>query len=517
MELRDKKLKCGDWNCAFGKSNSKSLILIVLFLAASMPFVLRAQSGVTITFTSLSTEGEFEPTDSIIVKNLDRGWTETLYYPDTVYHLMIGDDVPDYTSGCGLEVAPNPFDGITTVTLTVVEPGDAVFEIMDLAGRVLDKLHVMSLPAGTHSFRVSIAVPGVYLLVARIGGKALSLKMLNTHTGGGNVIEYCSFVKSYPNESLPEKSVPKATSSHPFQLGDRMCYVGHASWRASKAVIQAQSESEELTLVLPTFCTATAQHPAQNDASFHGNGYNGANDGLETVVNGRIDSVTDYEGNEYPVVRIGSQCWLAENLRCTHSPRGHLTLCVNNTSYVGAYYYNYSSPTIPTEDRGLFYNWAAAMDTTTADITPTFTNRRGICPKGWHVPSDEEWTTLTDYVRGQADFWCGDTNAKISKALSIPRNWFASNYGDDCFVGNLPEYNNATGFSAFPSGKAGDCDNDYVVISQVQREVYFWSSTSCNAYRPAAFVRRILYSGSNVERFYICKKIGISVRCLRDE
>ena len=493
MELRDKKLKCGDWNYAFGKSNSKSLILIVLFLATSMPFVLRAQSGVTITFTSLTTEGEFEPTDSITVKNLDRGWTETLYYPDTVYHLMIGDDVPDYTSGCGLEVVPNPFDGITTVILTVVEPGDAVFEIMDLAGRVLDKLHVMSLPAGTHSFRVSIAVPGVYLLVARIGGKALSLKMLNTHTGGGNVIEYCSFVKSYPNESLPEKSVPKATSSHPFQLGDRMCYVGHASWRASKAVIQAQSESEELTLVLPTFCTATAQHPAQNDASFHGNGYSGANDGLETVVNGRIDSVTDYEGNEYPVVRIGSQCWLAENLRCTHSPRGHLTLCVNNTSYVGAYYYNYSSPTIPTEDRGLFYNWAAAMDTTTADITPTFTNRRGICPKGWHVPSDVEWNEMLVIAGGGYITLAGE-------ALKSQGGWLSNENTTD-----------ALGFSAVPVGY----ENYEGVFKNMNKYVDFWSSTDIEDGYAYVLMLRSEYDEAHLE--YGGKDDAVAVRCVRNE
>ncbi len=516
MGFRAENLKYGNGNYAFGNSKSKSLILIILFVVASMPFVLRAQSGVTITFTSLTTEGEFEQTDSIIVKNLDRGWTETLYYPDTVYHLMIGDDVPDYTSGCGLAVVPNPFDGITTVTLTVAEPGDAVFEIMDLSGRVVDMLHMMSLHAGTHTLRVSIAAPGVYLLVARIGGRTLSQKMMNTHAGGGNAIEYCSFVESYHNKSLLEKSVPKATSSHPFQLGDRMCYVGYASWRASKAVIQEQSESEELTLVLPTFCTATSQHPAQNTASFHGNGYNGANDGLETVVNGRIDSVTDYEGNEYPVVRIGSQCWLAQNMRCTHSPRGYLTISVNYTDYVGAFYYNYSSPTIPVEDRGLFYNWAAAMDTTTAYITPTFTNRRGICPKGWHVPSDAEWTTLTNYVSSQADFWCGDTNVNISKALAGPKNWFGWSYGDDCDVGNAPEYNNATGFSAFPSGHAGDCDHEYVIISQVQREVSFWSSTSYYGYYPNAYYCRMLNSTSEVEHFYLCKKMGISVRCLRD-
>lgn len=493
------------------------MAVCVLFLAASLPFHSQAQDDVTLTFTCRTTMGEFVQPDSITVMNLDRGWTETLYYPDTVYHLMIGDDVPVYTLGCSIAVSPNPFEGSTTLILTVGEPGDAVFEITDLTGRVVDRLYATSLLAGTHIIRVSLASPGAYLFSARIGEKIISQKMMNTRSGGRNAIEYGGLDETRLGTQLVGKSNIKANSSHAFQLGDKMSYVAHSLWHSSKAVVREQQGSEDFTLILPALCESTSQHPLQNGSAFHGNGYNGADDGLETAVNGRIVSVTDYDGNEYPVVRIGSQCWLAQNMRCTHSPRGHLMDGGNVLSNTGAFYYNYSSLTVPFEARGLFYNWAAAVDTTRADISPTFTNRRGICPLGWHVPSDAEWTTLTDYVSGQNEYWCGDTNINIAKALAVPDFWPGWGYGDDCDVGNAPENNNATGFSLFPAGIAGQCyDSDIAVISQVQQIAFLWTSTSQYGYYPYAYVRRLLNAAPYVEHFYTCKRIGISVRCLRD-
>lgn len=492
-------------------------VVFALTVLVGLSSPLGAQNNsVTVTFTCRTMTGEFLQPDSITVINLDRGWTETLYYPDTVYHLMVGDDVPEHTSGCGLSVTPNPFDGTATAIFTVAEPETVVFEITDLAGRVLETLPALSLQPGNHTLHLSLAAPGVYLLVARIDGKTLSSKMTNTRAAGRNAIEYSGVAEPYCSSTIRTGSVPKAISSHPFQLGDRMRYVGHASWRASKAVTREQNASEDLTLLLPAFCASSSQHPVQDGNSFYGNGYNGANDGLETVVDGMIVSVTDYEGNSYPVVRIGSQCWLAKNLRCTHSPKGYLTTNGNVLSDAGAFYYNYSAPAVPTEERGQIYNWAAAMDTTTANVGGNLTNRRGICPAGWHVPSDAEWTTLTDYLGSQTDYWCGDTNQNVAKSLAVSKYWHNWSYGDDCVVGNAMEENNATGFSVVPAGYVGGCDTHVASFGDVQRSAYFWSSTTNDSYYPSAFLRRLMNATPYVDRFSYCKIAGASVRCLRD-
>lgn len=513
MKKKMSNLGFGDRDFAFGKAIFKCVVLCVLFLEILVPFSLQAQNdSVTLTFTCRTTAGEFVQPDSITVVNVDRNWKETLYYPDTIYHLVVRDDeddVPLHTSGCSLVATPNPFYGTTTVTLALEEPGTAVLEITDLAGRVIEMSHATFLSAGIQSLRVSLSSPGVYLLVARIGRKTLSCKMMNTGAGDENTIEYGGMIEANPGTFLQRKSFPKATSSHPFQLGDQMRYVAHASWRNSKAVTREQAESEDLTLVLPAFCTSTSQHPAQTDSSFHGNGYNGADDGLETVVNGRIVSVTDYEGNEYPVVRIGSQCWTARNMRCTHSPKGYLTFGGNQTSNVYPYYYSYSAPAFPSDELGVLYNWVGAMDTTMS-VSASFSTRRGICPKGWHVPSDANWTTLVNYLGGQADYWCGDTNVNTAKALACTKYWQYVNNGDVCAVGNAMVDNNATGFSAFPAGVV----NESGVYGSVQHLANFWSSSSYVS--SSAYLYYMRFSDSGLYRYIGGKIKGNSVRCIRN-
>ena len=110
-------------------------------------------------------------------------------------------------------------------------------------------------------------------------------------------------------------------------------------------------------------------------------------------------TVEDHQHNVYHTVQIGTQCWTRENMRCTTSPKGNLTMMGSEYSYDQPYYYNNTSTStnynIPLEDRGMYYNWAGAMDTvfaSTDNRNVSFEGRRGICPEGWHVPSDAEWT-----------------------------------------------------------------------------------------------------------------------------
>ncbi|MBR4638494.1 MAG: fibrobacter succinogenes major paralogous domain-containing protein, partial [Bacteroidales bacterium] len=134
-------------------------------------------------------------------------------------------------------------------------------------------------------------------------------------------------------------------------------------------------------------------------------------------------TVEDHQQNVYHTVQIGTQCWTRENMRCTTSPKGNLTMGSEN-SYDQPYYYNNTSTSanynIPLEDRGMYYNWAGAMDTvfaSTDNRNVSFEGRRGICPEGWHVPSDAEWTTLTEYVSN--NHACNDNSEYNAKALAI--------------------------------------------------------------------------------------------------
>jgi len=236
-------------------------------------------------------------------------------------------------------------------------------------------------------------------------------------------------------------------------------------------------------------------------------------------------TVTDHEGNVYATVQIGDQCWMRDNLRTTTSPStGTYLIPASGTGYTftgkQARWYNNDSTTYAPMNYGLLYNWNAAVDTfntaygetnisSNNAVSVTFSgHRRGICPAGWHLPSDAEWTQLTDYVSSQSEYTCSGNSSYIAKALASTEGWNTST--NSCAVGNNQGSNNATGFSAVPAGYCNGSSFGGVGLS-----AHFWSSTQVNS--GDAWYRYLYYLNANAGRYYNGKYNGFSVRCLRDE
>lgn len=234
-------------------------------------------------------------------------------------------------------------------------------------------------------------------------------------------------------------------------------------------------------------------------------------------------TATDHEGNVYNTVLIGNQCWTKENMRCTTSPSTGTTILEvypNGTSYTGkkAYYVNGNS--YNTTSYGLLYNWNAAVDTFNTAYGETSTNsnssnavsvaftshRRGICPEGWHVPSDAEWTQLINYVSSKSRYQCGSTGGSIAKALADTTGW--NIYSIPCTMGNDLSANNATGFSALP---AGAYFGSFYYFGDAAD---FWSTTSI--YSNSAYYKYLYYDYAGVYQDLGNIYCGISVRCLMD-
>lgn len=292
---------------------------------------------------------------------------------------------------------------------------------------------------------------------------------------------------------------------NPFDLGDQMEYVGFAMQNGTEVesdhVMQVQDASQTVVLTFP----------------------NSQSDGLPCPA---TPTVTDHEGNVYATVHIGDQCWMRENLRTTTSPStGTYLIPPAGTSYTftgkQAFWYNNDSATYAPLNYGLLYNWNAAVDTfntaygetsvntsSSNAVLVNFTgNRRGICPAGWHLPSDAEWTQLTDYVGSQSEYTCGGNSSWIAKALASTEGW--NTYTGSCTVGNDQTMNNASGFSAVPAGLCYGSSFDYAGSN-----AYFWSSTERSSY--GAWGRNLGYSYADVGRGSDLKYCGRSVRCLRD-
>lgn len=211
-------------------------------------------------------------------------------------------------------------------------------------------------------------------------------------------------------------------------------------------------------------------------------------------------STVTYDGVTYNTVQIGDQCWLKENLRTTKYNDGtSITNITNNSTWAsttsGAYCC-YSNNTSNCTTYGALYNWYAV-------------NTGKLCPSGWHVPSDAEWTTLTNYLSANSTYWCGSNSSYIAKSLASTTSWNSST--TTCAVGNNLSANNSTGFSALPGGSRYSSDGSFYDFGY---DGYWWSSTEYDG--SDAWLRNLWYNNANVNRYNDIKSYGFSVRCLRD-
>ena len=216
---------------------------------------------------------------------------------------------------------------------------------------------------------------------------------------------------------------------------------------------------------------------------------------FSTAFNCGVTILTDCDSNTYNTVQVGTQCWMKENLRTTKYADG--------TTVDRWYYPGHDSSNITTY--GLLYLWETVMgNSSSSSSNPS--RVQGICPIGWHVPNDEEWTQLTDYVSSQSQYVCGSNNSYIAKALADTTGWRSQISG--CSVGATSSNNNATGFSALPAGDEG-------VYINFGSDAYFWSATECSS--SYAWSRSLSYTSAVVSRYCAGIGYGYSVRCLRDD
>lgn len=206
--------------------------------------------------------------------------------------------------------------------------------------------------------------------------------------------------------------------------------------------------------------------------------------------------ITDIDGNVYTTVRIGTQCWMKENLKATRDADGNA---------IARYCYK-DDPSNCNVYGGL-YTWTTAMNGAASSNTIP-SGVRGICPDGWHLPGDAEWTALTNYVSSQSGFLCNANTSYIGKALAAQTNWQTST--TTCAVGNNLTLNDATGFSGLPGGLRGSSG----FFSDVGYNSYWRTSTEGSSYD--AWGRHLYCNHPGVYRYDNDKEVGMSVRCLRD-
>lgn len=199
-------------------------------------------------------------------------------------------------------------------------------------------------------------------------------------------------------------------------------------------------------------------------------------------------SCVDYDGNVYETVQIGNQLWMAENLKTTRYLNGDEIIFINNNS-----------------------NWD---NYTTGHYAVN--DERGICPDGYHIPSDEEWSELVVYLDPTANPYAVDhdeLHTEIAGGFLKDTGTIQGNNGfwEEPNLGAT----NESGFSALPSGLTNDENgNSDQMGYYLGYLAWFWTSTEIDD--ELAWSRELFSMAPSIHRHSLTKNYGISVRCISD-
>lgn len=199
----------------------------------------------------------------------------------------------------------------------------------------------------------------------------------------------------------------------------------------------------------------------------------------------KVETVTDIDGYIYEVLEIGNQFWMIDNLRVSRYRNGDLIPVEHDNENwdnlkIGACC-NYENNHEYYEEYGKLYNWYAVDD------------NRGLAPEGWHIPSNEEWQILIDYLGGNEI-----AGGKLKEAGS--KHWGIEN----------KDATNESDFCAIPGGDR----SFHGSFTHIGSHGYWWSSSEVTS--GSAKCKIIGYCYNNISDFCLNKSAGLSIRCIKD-
>jgi uncharacterized protein (TIGR02145 family) len=215
--------------------------------------------------------------------------------------------------------------------------------------------------------------------------------------------------------------------------------------------------------------------------------------------------VMDFEGNVYNTVTIGSQCWFVENLKSTRYRNGDPIFTETDINAwaaltIGAYCWYNNEETTYKAAYGALYNWYAVNDT------------RSICPTGWHVPTDGEWTVLENYLSINGYNYDNSIGGnKFALSLTTATGWNPSDIPGAVGNTDYPEKINITGFTGLPGGVR---DANQLIYGSFGNYGMWWTSSEYN--NSLAWDRGLATDFSSLGRLNVLKTHGFSIRCVKD-
>ena len=402
---------------------------------------------------SFTGSGVSSTIDSVRVENLTQS-KNLVINGNVVLHLTgvitgIGTAIDDETRR--LVFYPNPMKDDARMKFILPEPGEAIITIYDLSGRkIVEKQDLLS--KGQHIYRIQSVGEGLYLVKIISGGYSFSGKLICSGSQNKNArIEYENTITAQNKQS--DLKGTDAETLMEYHTGDRLKITG-ISGIYRNVIVDVPTESKTITF--------------------------------------NFFSCTDGDGNNYPISKIGTQIWMAENLKTTkYNDKTAIPNVTDDSEWAGLttpawcwYNNNIGNKNV----YGALYNWYVVK---TAKL----------CPSGWHVPTDAEWHQLVlsldpDAVLSQAESEIAGNKLKEEGT----KHWASPNTGAT----------NESGFTALPGGNR-------------RYDGLFSGPTGNGNWRTASeydstrvWYRYMFYYSGYVYRNISNKQAGYSVRCIRN-
>jgi uncharacterized protein (TIGR02145 family) len=418
----------------------KLLVLIAVFFSLEV----NAQNYL-ISFAGTGASGSVS---SVKVENLTAGTSTTLTGVD-ILNLTFATSISsiDNKRPSELKIYPNPMTDNSLIQIYPPAAGDATITIFDMNGKQVAQIQSY-MDNYQQEFQISGIKTGAYLISVKGNTWQYAGKLLSKGISNGTIsIKKVSYniQVDHAKISKTDHKGTQTTVDMAFTIGDRLKFTGTSG----------------------NYSTVVTDIPTS-----------------DKLITFNFIACTDADNNNYPVVEIGTQIWMAENLKTTKyqnsNPIGNVT---DDESWgaltSGAYCWYNNDKVTYNPSYGPLYNYYAVYDS------------RKIAPVGWHVPTKAEWTTLVNYLGGE-----GIAGGKLK----------------ECGSSHWPDPNtnatNETGFTAIPGGYRWY----YGIFNDIGAYGYWWSS-SWSGLSQATY-RTI--RGTSIQQGYSDKYYGYSVRCVKD-
>jgi uncharacterized protein (TIGR02145 family) len=360
-----------------------------------------------------------------------------------------------------MHIYPNPSKGNIIAAFEMIKSGLATFEIFDMSGYRLAKIQPY-LSAGRHAYSIEGMRSGIFAIRINTQDYSYTGKILSQSDNAEDLqIRYDGLFKGVEHRNEYKLKSTDTETTMQYTTGDRLKYTGF-SGKYRTVVMDVPTASKNLTFTF-VFCK-------------------------------------DKDNNYYPIVIIGAQTWMAENLKTTrYDYEGaipHVTDAVAWAALTTPAYswYNNDAPTNKAI-YGALYNWHAV-------------NTGRLCPSGWHVPLGMDWSSLESYLKNNGYGFNGSEN-DIGKSLAASSGWTIDQWQGT--IGNDQAGNNSSGFTALPGG-ARFIDGTFYGLGNIG----IWWSNDRKFYTDSAYFRSLYYNYGYVTGSYDNMKQGYSVRCIKN-